>query len=156
MLSTSRLLPGLALVMLFLLSGCSVQPANAMNPHGIKSIGMWLLPPDSGMAFCSFDIDGAMHSGHMSGDPVPFVHEDRGNASRAAIEEIWQAGAEALEAGWLVAGGGGAKQGNNRIYVVLEDGRELSVSWPFQGEAPSPQVNRLGDLIEKHHLPGSW
>lgn len=156
MLSVSRLLSGVLLGLSFSVAGCSAQPVALAGEREIASIGMWLLPPDGGMAFCSFEADGATHCGHLSGDAVPFVHESRTQTGPAAIAEIWQAGAAAVAAGELIAGGQGKQPGHTQLYVVLGDGRQLSASWPFRKDAPGLKARRLGDLVEKHHIPGSW
>ena len=114
-----------------------------------------VLPDDRGRAFCEFAVDGMTQGGHMSGSPLPFVHQDQVQLRPEIIEAIWQAAGELLDSGLMAEGGARGERGFNEITLTMDDGRLFSVLWPFQQQPQEPRLRRLADLIFEHRI-GGW
>lgn len=154
-MSTMRFLMLACWLAMAFFSGCASAPEKTVDTHGIRSVAILVLPDDRGRAFCDFAVDGMTQGGHMSGEPLPFVHQDNVQLRPEVIEAIWQAAGDVLDAGLLAEGGARGERGFNAISLVMDDGRNFSVSWPFRQQPEDPRLRRLADLVFEHRI-GGW
>jgi Flp pilus assembly protein CpaB len=107
-------------------------------------------PP--GSAHCTFEADGQLRGGHLSGDDPPFVHQQDGQLTEEARAAIWKAAEEALRAGIPATSVAGDSVS---VRIEASDGSSVTWAWAFGSEPADPRVAELSRLLHQHHV-GGW
>jgi hypothetical protein len=119
----------------------------------LVSVGIHVVPASGGSAEFQVHRDGTVRGGHLSGDSVPFVHQDEGHLDSAVVDSLW-ALATALDS---VAATASPPTG--RGYAALQlnfaSGAAWSTSWPDSGQAPDPGVRAVVAWLLAHRV-GGW
>ncbi len=139
---------------MLVVSGCASQPEKSGRADAIRSVAIRVMG-DRGQASCEYSVDGSTRGGHLSGGPVPFVHQDNARLGPEIIGAIWRAAGEVLDAGLLVEGGASRARESSEIDLVMDDGRHFSLAWPSSSPPDDPRLRRLVDLALKHRI-GGW
>jgi hypothetical protein len=105
-----------------------------------------------GSAHCTFEADGKLHGGHLSGDDPPFVHQQDGQLTEEARAAIWKAAEEALRAGIPASAVAGDSVS---VRIDASDGSSVTWAWPFGTEPADPRLAELSRLLHQHHV-GGW
>lgn len=109
--------------------------------------------PDAGSAFCTFQADGSVQGGHLSGDARPFVHQDSGQVGAEVITAMWAATRAVL----AEPSGPPLPEtaGTESLSITRSDGSSVRHVWPFGQVPASPKVAALRALLLAHHI-GGW
>lgn len=124
--------------------------------QAITSIGLIVVPADAGSAQVHFAPDGTVRGGHLSGDPVPFVHQAEGRISRRTVAALWRA-VRALGDSMLATQDSVPTLGRgcHRIEIERAGLEPAFIVWPFGTEHPDARVRALVRLMLAHRV-GGW
>jgi hypothetical protein len=129
-------------------------PATPPPAPTLTSVAIHTRPAGGGSASCQFDASGAIHGGHLSGGPSPFVHEDDGRAEPQILASIVRA-AEALLVEPRPDAGPTEAEGTTWIELRQSDGTQARFAWPAPGHHPDARVVALEALLLEHRV-GGW
>jgi|WetSurMetagenome_2_1015567.scaffolds.fasta_scaffold52093_2 hypothetical protein len=120
----------------------------------IESVSISVMPGGGGQANFSVASTGECRGGHLSGGPTPFVHEDKGKLTPEVTKQIMDAAAE-VYASKAVSDPEVRKQGIAIIGIKPVKGEIKAYQRPFDGKYAEPALQRLDELLHKHHI-GGW
>ncbi|MEK7667713.1 MAG: hypothetical protein AAB409_03605 [Gemmatimonadota bacterium] len=122
----------------------------------ITSIGITVVPAGGGQAHAAFFPDGLVRGGHLSGDPVPFVHQDEDRLDSATAAALWTA-ARAL--GDTLLGADVPPDSTLRGYVMhkvaFDSGPPMRLTWASGAEHADARVRALVALLMENRT-GGW
>lgn len=94
-----------------------------------------------------------MRGGHLSGDPVPFVHQDEGRLPKVVVDSLW-ALVSLIDS---VAATASPPTGRGYVALQLSLATNLAwvTSWPNSGQPSDPQVRAVATWLLAHRI-GGW
>lgn len=144
------------LTRLALVLGACTACTRAVPARVITSIGITVVPAGGGRAHAEFFPDGLVRGGHLSGDPVPFVHQDEDHLDSATVAAVWTA-ARAL--GDTLLGADVPPDSTLHGYVMLEvafdSGPPMRLTWASGAEHADARVRALVALLMDNRT-GGW
>jgi hypothetical protein len=148
----------------------------------IVSIYIGVHPAGRGMANCSWNVNGEVNGGHLSGDNPPFVHIDKEQFPKETIDLIWNEAMALDETVLSLDMSPDPKwKGHTELSITFDTGKGMRVCWPFgdvrappaggalhpqgaagereggrlEDEGIDPRVRKLVELLMKHRI-GCW
>lgn len=122
----------------------------------VTSIEFTTVPAGGGSAFVEYLAGRVVRGGHLSGDPVPFVHQAESSVSREVAAALWRAaralGDTLLARQDTVPTGG---RGYNRLEIERRGRPMTAIVWPEGADHPDPRVRELMRQVMAHRV-GGW
>lgn len=147
--------PPAAYVRLCLCAGLATtacRPATPPRPP-LTSVRITVVPATGGSAEFEVSRDGTMRGGHLSGDSVPFVHQEAGRLASAVVDSLWSLAAT------LDSGTANARPPAGRGYAALQLTFGTNVtwvtSWPDTAQPVEPALRPLVNWLLAHRI-GAW
>lgn len=132
------------------LAGC--RTAAAPRP-ALVSVRITVVPANGGSAEFEVNRDGSVRGGHLSGDSVPFVHQDEGRLDRLAVDSLWRM-AEALDSATATASPPSGR-GYAALQLSFAGGSAWLTSWPDSSQPGDARVLATVDWLLAHRI-GGW